>query len=104
MAGVGNDLAAWSGPRKPGSPCCPAQDRREGLRLAGSMEEHLERALIEAFFAIAEFDQKVSAPDWRLGAMETDLLARALYRSRASLEALLDQLRGGAAASFRAIA
>ena len=58
------------------------------------METHLERALIEIFFAVAEFDQQVGSREWRLGADETLALARSLYRARGSLEALLDAVRG----------
>ncbi len=57
------------------------------------MDKHLERALIETYFAMAEFDQLKSAPDWAGGAEQTEALARALATARSALEAALLQAR-----------
>ncbi len=50
------------------------------------MDKHLERALIETYFAIAEFDQQKSTPGWPGNPEETEALAAALRSARAALE------------------
>ncbi len=67
------------------------------------MDKHLERALIETYFAMAEFDQQKFAPGWPGGAADTEALASSLAAARSALEASLRQAReiltGGASKS-----
>lgn len=64
------------------------------------MDKHLERALVETYFAIAEFAQLKSAPGWAGETEETEALAVALATARSALEAAVrearDILAGGA--------
>jgi hypothetical protein len=57
------------------------------------MEKHLERALIETYYALAEFDALTGSQEWRISAAETQDLARVLFRARGALEAALDSVR-----------
>jgi hypothetical protein len=57
------------------------------------MDKHLERALIETYFAIAEFDERKIAPDWRGGKEQTEALASVLRAARTALENSVRQAR-----------
>jgi hypothetical protein len=50
------------------------------------MDRHLERALIETYFAIAEFDLQKSAPDSPGNPEEQEALTAALRSARTALE------------------
>jgi hypothetical protein len=57
------------------------------------MDKHLERALIETYFAISEFALQKSSPDWPGNLEETEALASALHSARTALEASVRRAR-----------
>jgi hypothetical protein len=57
------------------------------------MEKHLERALIELYYALAEFDQAKAAGQWPVEADQAESLFVSLRLARWGLETSLRGLR-----------
>jgi hypothetical protein len=57
------------------------------------MEKHLERALIETFYAIAEFQQLQASSRWRADESETLAMDSVLRATRSMLESVLTRAR-----------
>ena len=54
------------------------------------MHEHLQRALIETCYAIAEYNQQRTSPGWGATEAETLALGNVLMATRATLENVLN--------------
>jgi len=56
----------------------------------GAMEEHLKRALIELYFAIAEFERLQSLTLWQGDRQQAQAMTAALQAARTALESSAD--------------